>query len=235
MSYSIELDGMWDEATKLFVGLDQRVASAIKTAMMQEAQDLRKRIVMQFSRQAPISGQWPPLAKTTLSARKSQGFGGTKILIRSADLRNSITIVKQGGYTIFVGVPRSSAKASGGAQHKSQGKKTGKKAGSFKAISLEALQKKQITLVNLGAVHEFGATIRIRVTRKMQMFLFGVLMKGKGGGGGGGGKFKLGATITIRIPPRPFIGPAVDGYDFELAIAVKFSILMQGDLGKAGK
>ena len=60
---------------------------------------------------------------------------------------------------------------------------------------------------DIAAVHEFGATILIRVTDKMRGFLFGVLFAGQprkessGKGGSSGG------IIVVRIPARPFIRP----------------------------
>lgn len=60
---------------------------------------------------------------------------------------------------------------------------------------------------NLAAIHEFGKTITIHMTKKMRKFLFGVLFKDKArtgpkhSGGGGG-------ILVIRIPARPFIRPA---------------------------
>lgn len=240
MLSEIRLDGLWEEAIRTFDGIESKVAAAVKKAIMQEAQDLRKRIVMQFRQGAPIGGSWKPLSSWTLASRRAQGFGGTKILVRTADLRNSIN-VQVSGDSIFVGVSRTaqskSAKTKTQAQSKAAAKpphgRTRNDGGKDRRFKQKPEEKggaagKQMALVNLGMIHEFGAEAKITVTRKMQRYVLGVLGKkhGGGGGGGGSGKFRVGATITIKIPARPFIAPAVEGFDFERAIAVKVAVIL---------
>lgn len=221
----LTLTGLWAEAEKLFPDLKAQIPAAINKAMLGEAQDLRKRMVKQFADQQPVSGQWAPLSPMTLRARKVQGFKGNKILIRSADLRNSIQLQPNSpAAQIFVGVNRTVlARVTGGG--------------------------KAMALVNIGLVHEFGATLTITVTRKMQRYLFGVLLKTKGGrdlsgrylkkgakaGSGGSGRFKVGAKITIRIPARPFVGPAVEAKspaEYEASVAARMAVLLRSKLGK---
>ncbi len=211
------LTGLWKEADEAFPELRRQIPDALNKAVLQEAQDLRKRMVKQFQAGAPIGGQWASLAPLTLNARKARGFGGSKILIATGDLRNSIAVQAVSSGVVFVGVSRS---AKGNAK-------------GFGGI-----------LVNLGELHEFGKTIRIVVTRKMQRFLFGVLLKtkkgrdirgkfvkkGAGRSSGGSGKFKLGATLIIRIPARPFVGPAVDAMspaEYEASIAERLSKILK--------
>ncbi len=85
--------------------------AAIDKAVLQEAQFFRTKIVAGLREGAPGSQAFAPLAPTTLAIRKFRDFGGTKPLIVRGDLRNSITVVKQGD-TVFVGVLRT-AKAGG--------------------------------------------------------------------------------------------------------------------------
>lgn len=59
---------------------------------------------------------------------------------------------------------------------------------------------------NLAAIHEYGKTITIHMTKKMRRFLFGVLFKDKELTGP---KRRNGSgIIVIHIPARPFIRPA---------------------------
>lgn len=226
----IRLDHMWAEAQRLFPQIASKIPGALDRAVYAEAQDLRKIMIQQFRDQKPATGPaWKPLSDFTLDARKAQGLGGNKILIRSADLRNSVSIERRGVASVFVGVNRSAiAKGKGGAG---------------------------MGMVNLGYIHELGAVAKITVTRKMQRFFFGVIMRqrrkrikaGRDAGGRfvpkgqkapsyqGGGTFKVGATIVIRIPARPFIGPAIaykSEAEYVASIATRFAENMQGLLGK---
>lgn len=215
------LTGLWAEAEAAFPDLKTKIPKAIEQALLQEAHDLRKRMVSQFRAQAPIGGTWSPLSPMTLRARKLAGFGGTKILIRTSDLRNSIGVNPVSPGLVFVGVNRSA--------------KSDKNKGAM------------ADLVNLGELHEFGKVIKIKVTRKMQRFMFGVMLKtgkgrdlrGKFAKGGtkhvSKGNFKLGATIVIRIPARPFIGPAVNAMtpeQYEASIAERMAKLLNGKVGR---
>jgi phage gpG-like protein len=103
--------GSWPLARRILRG-GKRVKAAIDKAVLQEAQFFRTKIVEGLREGAPGGRAFAPLAPTTLAIRKLRGFGGTKPLIVRGDLRNSITVVKQ-GETVFVGVLRT-AKAGGG-------------------------------------------------------------------------------------------------------------------------
>ena len=68
----------------------------------------------------------------------------------------------------------------------------------FVGILKSATNKDGKSLVNIGAVHEFGSKpIVIPVTAKMAGFLAGAL----------GGAPPAGGVIIVRIPARPFIAP----------------------------
>lgn len=103
--------GSWPLARRILHG-GRRVKAAIDKAVLQEAQFFRTKIVEGLREGAPGGQAFAPLAPTTLAIRTFKGFGGTKPLIVRGDLRNSITVVKQGD-TVFVGVLRT-AKAGGG-------------------------------------------------------------------------------------------------------------------------
>ena len=102
----------WARARRLLTAAPQRLQAAIGTAVRQEAHALRNDIVQGLTSQAPGGEPLKPPSPLTIAARQLEGFGGTKALIVRGDLRNSITVVKQ-GETVFVGVLRS-AKAGGG-------------------------------------------------------------------------------------------------------------------------
>lgn len=173
----------------------------LQVVLRREGLDVVKRVRNAFN--SGGNPKWAPLSEATLRMRKAMGFKGNKILIRTADLRNSVALhdgSSGGEFSLFVGVNRSAAHSGGTAA------------------------------VNIAVVHEFGATINITVTRKMQRFLFMMMGKQAKSGRdhrgkfltkaqkaasknrGGSGKFRVGAKLTIRIPARPFMGPEIKRY-----------------------
>jgi phage gpG-like protein len=82
------------------------VRNALDKALLQEGHFYRQRIVLGIRRQAPAGQPFLPLAMATIAARRRKGFKGTKALIMTGDLRNSITVVKI-GKDVFVGILRS--------------------------------------------------------------------------------------------------------------------------------
>jgi len=97
--------GAWTRVAKLLAGAPRRVQAAIDKAMLQEGQFLRTKIIEGIREQAPGGRAFKPLAPTTLAIRKFQGFGGTKALLVHGDLRNSVTVTKDGD-RVLVGVHR---------------------------------------------------------------------------------------------------------------------------------
>jgi len=79
-------------------------------AVLQEAQFFRTKIVEGLRTGAPGGEALQLLAPTTLAIRKLLGGKGTKPLVHHGDLRNSITVVKEGD-GVFVGVLRSAKSA----------------------------------------------------------------------------------------------------------------------------
>jgi hypothetical protein len=98
--------GAWSRVGKLLAAAPRRMREAVDKALLQEAQFFRTKIVEGIREQAPGVKAFAPLAPTTLAIRHFRGFKGTKALLVQGDLRNSVTVVKEGG-GVFVGVLRS--------------------------------------------------------------------------------------------------------------------------------
>lgn len=90
----------------------ERVQAAVDKAALKEGQFLRTKIVEGIREQAPGGRAFTPLAPTTLAIRKFTGFGGTKALIVHGDLRNAVTVTRDGD-RILVGVLRSARNRAG--------------------------------------------------------------------------------------------------------------------------
>lgn len=104
--------GPWSQVGKLLAAAPRRMQAAFDKALLQEAQFLRTKIVEGIREQAPGGRAFAPLAPTTLAIRQFRGFRGTKALIVQGDLRNSITVVKDGD-RVFVGVLRTARNRAG--------------------------------------------------------------------------------------------------------------------------
>lgn len=98
--------GNWEKVTSTLTGVKGRLAKAIQLALMQEAHFLRMHMVQGFTSQAPGGVKFAPLSQFTLAMRSLSGFAGSKALIRTGSLRGSITVVKEAGGVVFVGVHR---------------------------------------------------------------------------------------------------------------------------------
>lgn len=95
--------GQWDRARRVLrAGGGPRMHRAINLAVRREAQRLRREIVVGLRKG---SKEFEPLSPLTRAARRLSGFRGGKPLIRSGELRNSISVVARGDRA-FVGVPR---------------------------------------------------------------------------------------------------------------------------------
>jgi hypothetical protein len=104
--------GPWSRVGKLLAEAPRRMQAAFDKALLQEAQFLRTKIVEGIREQAPGGRAFAPLAPTTLAIRQFRGFHGTKALLVQADLRNSITVVKDGD-RVLVGVLRTARDRAG--------------------------------------------------------------------------------------------------------------------------
>jgi hypothetical protein len=104
--------GDWTRAGQLLSTASKRIQAAVDRAMLQEGQFLRSKIVEGLREQAPGGQAFAPLAPTTLAIRTFRGFGGTKALLVHADLRNSITVTRDGD-RVLVGVLRTARNRAG--------------------------------------------------------------------------------------------------------------------------
>lgn len=79
----------------------------------QEAERLRAIILEELKDQAPATttfGTWPKLKPLTKTEREIEGYGGTKMLIRSGDLFNAVSTI-QTSKGAWVGVKKKSKRA----------------------------------------------------------------------------------------------------------------------------
>lgn len=210
LTTKFDLIGDWEKALKVTRSLS--LDTAINRAVKQEAA-LAVRIIKQNLQRggAPAGAPFAALSPWTVASRRlaKPPVRGTKPLMARADLYDAITYVvvedNKRDTTAFVGVLKQARSSSPGGA----------------------------SLVNIGVVQEFGKTIVVRITPKMQRFL-GVLAKQMGaapkpGGGKGSGK----RFLVIRIPPRPFIRPAFDVWvkDAQKRMATRIAKLTGGKLG----
>lgn len=190
LQHKVSLEGAWGKANKILSGLGSgKLKAAQDRAVLQEAHEFRKAVMDGIRTQAPGGQPFTPLAPMTIAKRKlTRGRSSSKALIDTADMLNSIEIQRRGDAQI-VGIARNK---------RTRGGKS---------------------ILSIAMVHENGATIRIRVTEKMRRFFFAMLRqlggsvsggpKGRRRSGGGTGGFRVGSTLVIRIPPRPFFRPVV--------------------------
>ena len=104
--------GPWAKVGRLLATAPRRMQAAFDKALWQEGQFLRTKIVEGIREQAPGGRAFTPLAPTTLAIRQFRGFRGSKALIVQADLRNSITVVRDGD-RVLVGVLRTARNRAG--------------------------------------------------------------------------------------------------------------------------
>ena len=109
---NIKKIGSWAEVERLLATGSRRVAAALDKATLQEGHFLRTKIVEGIREQAPGGRPFLPLAPTTLAIRQFRGFRGEKALLVQGDLRNSITVVKDGD-RVLVGVLRTARNRAG--------------------------------------------------------------------------------------------------------------------------
>jgi hypothetical protein len=104
--------GDWDRARSLLAAGPARLRGALGALLEKEAQTLRGQIVEGLKNQAPGGKALPPLAASTLAARRMVGAGGSKALLRRGTLPEAI-VVRLSGLEAFVGVS-GGASAGGG-------------------------------------------------------------------------------------------------------------------------
>jgi len=102
---AVSRTGDWARARRLLAAGSSRLEGALQTALRQEAHALRKEVVQGLTQQAPGGESIRPPSPLTLAARQLAGFSGTKALLVSGALRNSISVVVEGDEA-FIGVSR---------------------------------------------------------------------------------------------------------------------------------
>ena len=109
---SIKKVGDWKALEEFFKEAPKRFQEAMDKAVLQEAQFFRTKIVEGIREQAPGGQAFKPLSPATLAVRKFLGFKGEKALLVRGDLRNSISVVREGS-KVFVGVLRTAKTKAG--------------------------------------------------------------------------------------------------------------------------
>lgn len=104
----MKLVGDWAKAGKIVQSMDKRFAAAAEQAVLREGHMLRGKVIQNITSGGTLAGKpFAPLSPATLAIRRFTGFGGTKILMRTGALRNSV-VVRKVGNAVFVGVMRTS-------------------------------------------------------------------------------------------------------------------------------
>lgn len=213
-----KLFGDWEKARTILNNVEG-VRKAIDSAVLAEAHYARREIVKGITKQSPGGKDFLPLGKLTLLLRRARGFRGTKALIVTATLRNSITVQPAGRGRAFVGVLRTTQRPDGK------------------------------ELFNIARVHEMGATIVIRVTPRMRAWLMATLREANGNRMGGmvgqrgrdnqSGRFTAAprwkpsggrggiarGVLVIRVPARPYIQPVIEKiYSDPAAVRQRFAM-----------
>ena len=102
----VRLDGDWEGAKRVMMRAPSRARKAIDRGLGLAGHYMVQQIVQ------GMRDLKPPLAASTTRTRRlkgGRGARGTKPLIKTGELRNSITVVRGTG-EVFVGVPASSGK-----------------------------------------------------------------------------------------------------------------------------
>ncbi len=92
-----------EELAKQVGGWQRGLEKALGRAVLAEGHFMRTKVIEGLDEQAPAGQAFAPLSPLTLKRREEKGFGGTKALIVRGDLRNSVSVVREGD-EVFVGV-----------------------------------------------------------------------------------------------------------------------------------
>ncbi len=112
---SVSLTGQWASVGGILRKGAQtaRWKSAMSKAVLREGHRIRGMMVKAFNQGGPPGKKWAKLSPTTLAIRKATGFSGRKPLLRTGDMRNSITVVQPDADTVFVGFHRNAVTSEG--------------------------------------------------------------------------------------------------------------------------
>jgi hypothetical protein len=148
------LKGQWGEAVALTKAMPKRMPRAIDMAVRGAAMVYRRRVVKAFTAQGAGGKKWDSLSVITLALRKNAGVvgksasGGTKALIRSGDMRRSVTLRREARAHYFVGIHRTHGKYNIARVHEQPGSKRG----IFKIPVSEKMRRYFLYLYIKGAI-----------------------------------------------------------------------------------
>lgn len=180
MNVNVRKTGDWRRAAALLHRGPARIRTAANRAVRQEAQMFRKAIVQGIRDQAPGGKAFKPLAPSTLAVRRLLGFKGTKALIRTGELRNSVSVLEVRPGEVFIGVRRS------------------------------AQGKDGRSLVNIAEIHERGfGPFTVSLSNRAVSFLMKALSEA-GIKKTPDSAVRHRRIVTITIPARPFLQPVFD-------------------------
>ena len=112
----LKLFGDWSKAGAITASMGARFERAQEQAVLKEAHLLRGKIVQNITSGGSLAGRpFAALAPGTLIVRRFRGFGGTKPLLVTGALRNSVSVVRLAGGAVFVGIRRGTGPSKGGA------------------------------------------------------------------------------------------------------------------------
>lgn len=176
--------GQWAEASKILKSGPFAVPAAIMAATRQEAEVMRKLMIRNLSQQGNLAGA-PFLSHSSATklTRKFRRRPTGKVLIDTAQMRNSIT-VKQKGLEVFVGILRTS-----------RGKDGRPLANIARVHEFGQTIAVPVTRAMLRFLHTMYAKGGKKSSKSTST-----------------DKMELGSTMLIRIPARPFIQPVVDKF-----------------------
>ena len=170
---AVSRTGDWARARQLLAAGSSRLEGALQTALRKEAHALRNEVVQGLTQQAPDGEPLRPPSPLTLAARQLAGFSGTKSLLVSGALRNSISVVVEGDEA-FIGVSRSAKSPDGES-----------------LVDVAQLQE-------YG-----GPPVVIHMTPKMRRFLFALLRQAGQARTGGSGRGVIVTQTPARPFLRP--------------------------------
>jgi phage gpG-like protein len=168
--------GPFAEVRQAFIGA--RLDAKIQQFLKMEAEIVRGKIITSFPKQG-LNTPWKKLSKWTLAFRKFKGFGGTKALIHTGELRKSVVTQYEKNHA-FVGVLYSARST------------TGKS-----LVNIARVQEYGATII-------IKITPKMRKFLAMVARFAGFSKTKTGGGGSSGGR----TFMIVVIPPRPFMEPA---------------------------
>lgn len=98
--------GAWDQASRALIFLAFQYGGIVRIAVLQEGEFMRGEVVKGILDQAPGGKPFKPHSKATLAIRRAQGFGGTKIMVKSNTLVGNIVVIQAPAGGVWVGVKR---------------------------------------------------------------------------------------------------------------------------------